>query len=146
MPGITDPAEAYFKDGLWGWDGSVWRKLPLLFGYSESLAQWIRETNATAVEDTLDLGAVPEGEIWVITSASAHDRDTNVTKIVIYQQTAEGAHPVVEHFPTAAGERAIFSGWLVLPKDDYLYGEYIGTVLNDNIYVSCTGFKMAIVE
>lgn len=27
MPGITDPAEEYFKDGLWGWATSAWKKL-----------------------------------------------------------------------------------------------------------------------
>lgn len=29
MPGITNPAEEYFKDGLWAWDpaGGVWLKL-----------------------------------------------------------------------------------------------------------------------
>jgi hypothetical protein len=26
--GITDPTEVYFKDGRWGWDGSVWVQTP----------------------------------------------------------------------------------------------------------------------
>ena len=29
--GITDPAEEYFKDGVWGWDATdgVWVKVPV---------------------------------------------------------------------------------------------------------------------
>lgn len=27
MPGITNPAEEYFKDGLWGWVTDQWKKL-----------------------------------------------------------------------------------------------------------------------
>jgi len=27
MPGITNPAEEYFKDGLWGWVATAWKKL-----------------------------------------------------------------------------------------------------------------------
>lgn len=27
MPGITNPAEEYFKDGLWGWVTDAWKKL-----------------------------------------------------------------------------------------------------------------------
>jgi len=27
MPGITNPAEEYFKDGLWGWVSTAWKKL-----------------------------------------------------------------------------------------------------------------------
>lgn len=27
MPGITNPAEVYFKDGLWGWVTNAWKQL-----------------------------------------------------------------------------------------------------------------------
>lgn len=27
MTGITDPGEEYFKDGIWGWVGTAWKKL-----------------------------------------------------------------------------------------------------------------------
>jgi len=27
MPGITDPSEEYFKDGIWGWVDPAWEKL-----------------------------------------------------------------------------------------------------------------------
>ena len=39
MSGPTAPAEAHFDKGSWGWDLTQWRKLGLLWGYTDRLAE-----------------------------------------------------------------------------------------------------------
>lgn len=66
MTGITNPAEEYFKDGAWGWDGTAWRKLNLLFGYYD---RYVEAVSAVAVgggnADT-QTTAVPAGYVYLI--------------------------------------------------------------------------------
>jgi len=146
VSGITDPAEAYFKDGLWGWDGSAWHKLPLLLGYSEALWLWDEDDDAGADTEIIALGAVDAGEVWIINSFSARDTNTDITRITLYLQRGDESHVVGEVFPGAVAESAIFSGRLVLREDDYLWAYFVGTVGGDDIKASATGYKMLIAE
>lgn len=146
MSGITNPAEAFFKDGVWGWNGTAWHKLPLLFGYSEPFYFSDRDTNATADWDTLTTGAVPAGEIWIVTSISARDDNSNITQIAIFHSDGVSNNIVAQVFPTVAEQCVIFTGWLVLSKDDTIWAGFTGTVLNDDIYLNASGFKMKIAE
>jgi len=88
MTGITDPSEEYFKDGLWGWaattweklvssggrlfaalhgwDGSAWRKLPMLFGYSDRWVQYVIGNAAGAGDATATTAAVGDGYVYVL--------------------------------------------------------------------------------
>lgn len=63
---ITDPTEAYFKDGLWGWVTNRWRKQPIIWGYSEFLKDDLSGT--TDGSGNLDSvgSVVPAGYVYVI--------------------------------------------------------------------------------
>ena len=78
MSGITNPAEVYFKDGIWTWDGSAWLKQPPIFGYSD---EWSESKIATAVgaaSATASTTAVDPGYIYVFQGASIfHDAGAN---------------------------------------------------------------------
>lgn len=190
MPGITNPAEPYFKDGLWGWvtdqwkklvataggalhiqfagqeadvevtqtaaadltpgvcgwDGTVWRKLPLVFGFSEVYHEQVKDLNATVTSDALTGSAVDPGEIWVVTSVVAYDKNTNITEV--HASVSDGATwwPFAQRFPTAAGEYLVWSGMLVLEEGDYIDAGFGGTVAGDDIYLNINGYKMKIAE
>jgi hypothetical protein len=84
---ITDPSEQYFKDGLWGWtgtlweklkafsnllgiashgwDGSVWRKEPIRLGFSSQYLELETDTGTGSLL-SLTFSIVPSGELWVV--------------------------------------------------------------------------------
>ena len=190
MPGITNPAEEYFKDGIWGyvstawkklvataggalhiyvagqaadvevkqatpadltpgvcgWDGSAWRKLPLMFGYSEVYHEKVSDMNATVTSDALVGSAVPAEEIWVVTSVVAYDKTTNVTQISASVTDDVTWWPFAQLFPTAAEEYLQWSGMVVLEQGDRIYVGFNGTIAGDDIYLNIHGYKMKIAE
>ena len=67
--------------GICGYDGSVWRKSNLLLGYNAVYQERALETNASAGENNLYGTAVPENEIWIVTSMAAWN-DTRAIDVV----------------------------------------------------------------
>jgi len=74
--GITNPTEEYFKDGGWGWDGTRWRKLALVWGYTDRLAVRVDHTKVGAGDYAMDFAAVPAGEIWVLNTVVSRNSAT----------------------------------------------------------------------
>jgi len=80
MSGITDPLEKYFKDGVWGWTGTLWVPVLadasghlLIDGQSPSLlrpspksALYLNESLPAGTSDQ-DAATVPAGEYWRFT-------------------------------------------------------------------------------
>lgn len=144
MSGITNPAEEYFKDGGWGWDGSVWRKLPLLWGYSGVYAETKTDVNATVTFDSLQTTNVDAGEIWVITNIQAHDEDTVLTRIELSVYDGAGYQRIKIVASPAVFVGLDWQGHLVLAVGQHIYCGYEGTVANDNIHLHVRGYKMLI--
>lgn len=64
--GITDPTEPYFKNGGWGFDGTVWRKNNLLWGYHD---RWYEDLGGDRDGDgtyTAHSTAVAAGYVHVV--------------------------------------------------------------------------------
>jgi len=144
MPGITNPTEEYFKDGLWGWDGTRWRKAGLLFSYTaEILGQAVDTTASTGVNDLLGT-AVPAGEVWVITAMEVHNITSGVSAAllgvmrssVFYAAASCGALAQVVGLP--------WGGTIYLVAGDRAAGRLKGCTAGDDIYFTYFGYKMAI--
>ena len=190
MPGITNPAEEYFKDGLWawdpaggewlkliidpltnqlsvavnndaeihqttpadltpgvcGWDGAVWRKLPLIFGYSDVWEAQVAETNAPGAGATLRLPAVDVGEIWVVQAASAVDIVTAPGWASIRVVGATYTNTIAAKNPLLLSEYVIFSGQMVLKAGDLLEAYFFASVAGDDLYFMARGYKMKVAE
>ena len=190
MPGITDPAEEYFKDGLWawdpaggvwlkliidpltnrlvidhpgdievvqpvsgdlcvanhGWDGSAWRKLPLVFGYSDRYLEKEAEANVAAGTHSLTFTTVPAGEIWVIQSFTGRCKQNTLTGIQLVALGDATGAVLKQCKPALAGDTVGWSGDLVLKEDDGLMATFLNCALNDDIYSEAWGYKMLIAE
>jgi len=190
MPGITDPAEEYFKDGLWawdpaggvwlkliidpltnrlvvdhpgdievvqpvpadlcvanyGWDGAAWRKLPLIWGYSDVWEAQVAETNAPGAGATLRLPAVDVGEIWVVQAASAVDIVTAPGWASIRVVGATYTNTIAAKNPLLLSEYVIFSGQMVLKAGDLLEAYFFASVAGDDLYFMARGYKMKVAE
>jgi len=72
MPDITNPTEPFFKDGQWGWDGTQWRKLNLLWGYNDVYGDYVEEAGTGADPVTFYGAAVGLGEVWKVCGASVY--------------------------------------------------------------------------
>lgn len=146
MPGITNPAEAYFKDGLWGWDGSVWRKLPLLWGYSDTLTEHKASTNVSAGDASKNFSVVTSGEIWVIASFVAWSDQANISTIEFYLDDGEDNQLICREVYSTAEVTVKAPVPLYVPPGGRLRVTFKDCALNDDIYATVTGYKMKIEE
>lgn len=78
--GPVQPTEPYYNKGQWGWDGSQWRKLALLWGYSDRLVDESTHTKVGAGGYNLFSTTVPAGEIWSVQLFAASNIGTAVSQ------------------------------------------------------------------
>lgn len=144
MTGITDPSEVYFKNGLWGWFNSAWRKLPMLFGVTAPIALIGSNSNLSAGYNAFNSGVVPSGYIYVI---------TNIT--IMYTGTAPNVLGVGANISTAGYMlrnwqtivSAVYFGDtfnVVLAAGDYLTGFVWGATATDSCVLRSVGYSMAV--
>ena len=146
MPGVTNPAEAFFKDGSWSWDGTKWRKQPMLFGFSDTLAdrQFIADTGAGDID--LTSSAVPAGEIWVVTNVAYRNRDNACTDIVVWPATDNKTPPIIANYAPTAGQWDCQVINIVMEEGDTMVFRFNGCVALDYIEMQMVGYSMSIVE
>ena len=144
MSGITDPTEEYFKDGCWGWDGTQWRKLSLLFGYSGPYSEVSSNTNLPAGISYVTGSTVPVGEVWVVYGMLGSVVSTTCTElrfgfwngsdVIICKQTRT---------PTS-GQFYDFQGTLILAAGFYSLLQLYGVTEGDDAYLYAWGYKMKV--
>lgn len=144
MPGITDPAEEYFKDGLWGWNGTAWRKAGLLFSYGGQVLGQVVVASATAGTNILTGDSPASGEVWVITAMEVHNTASPVStaRLAIFSGAKNywlAASPAL-----AMQVGLSWSGVVVLEEDDVPRGALWGCVAGDGLYFHYLGYKMTI--
>ena len=146
MPGITDPAEAYFKDGQWGWDGTRWRKLPLVFGYSGLLGILKADTDLDTGSNHLTTITVPAGYLWIVTNVNMRYKGTPPTRMtVIIKIAGQGCDILRQLLPTSDVMYSL-QGWWVWGEDDDVDLYVVGATSGDDAFMYVTGFTMAIAE
>lgn len=145
MP-ITDPAEEYFKDGLWGWDGAAWRKLPLLWGYSAQYLEYETVTAASTSAQDLTFSTVPAGELWVVTSVTFYCNNNSPTRInlSIYDGTTHH-YILMAAYPVANRTISVNGPWYLI-KDDYLRYRISSVAIGAVLHAYAFGYKMIVPE
>jgi len=146
VSGITNPAEAFFKDGAWGWDSTQWRKLSMLWGYSDTYSQGRSDTSSPAGLLQLDFSVVPAGEVWHIYGMSFYFISATCSEIRVLAYIGGGGTYVdVERSPTS-GFLYAFHFNVVLKAGDYLVAWFNTMTLNDDGYAWAWGYKMKVAE
>lgn len=146
MVGITDPAKAYFKDGLWAWDGTVWRKQPLLYGYTSVLGARKINNALAAGNVSLDIDAVPADEIWIVTNLAMRYSGTAPTRMTVTVTIDSIGYSLYREETVVSNEIYDRQGWWVLAEGDQISLGIIGATLNDAASIWATGFITSIVE
>ena len=142
--GPTQPTEQYFDKGLWGYDGTVWRKLPLLWGYTDRLAEQKVNLNANAGGNYLVHTTVPAGEVWVVTAHVAVN--LNTAGAVVMRGFFGGTDMLVyDHGTPGAGVWHTSPPMNIVAKaGDILVGAFYGCTAGDDLYSILYGYKMAV--
>jgi hypothetical protein len=143
---ITDPAQPFFKDGQWAWDGSQWRRQPLMFGFSGVAGESLSNTNLSAGVNNLDSTPVVAGEIVVVRQVSFAYIGTVPLYIVLYAvSVALGPFLLTEYTPVSAQEcRA--QCFQILEEGHYLRCHVPNATAGDDLYFKYSGYKMSIAE
>jgi len=144
MFGVTNPSEASFKDGIWGFDGSVWRKLGLLWGYSDRLAEFDTHTKVGAGSALRALFTVPSGYIYVVNATMSK----NIDKITVQNHLLyDGSdyYSVFQSTPTAVNQWQVNANlFYALKQDDKLTFQFVSCDADDDLEFGAWGYKMRV--
>lgn len=146
MLGITNPAEKYFKDGTWGWDGSVWRKLPMVWGYSAHYCEALSGVATGGGNADVVLATVDPGEVWVIESVTM-DHDAGAAKHISVHAYNNGCRQVI--FDAIAADSGIYYIWngrVTLPSGGNMFARAYAPGDGKKLNVNVWGYKMKIAE
>ena len=93
MTGITNPTEEYFKDGLWGWDGTQWRKACIPLWYRTTYFEDLGGT-ATSTDWSKYSTAVPTGYVYVVSAISLRTeaRAPGRTEFLLHNDAGQCIH------------------------------------------------------
>lgn len=144
MPGITNPSEEYFKDGTWGYDGTVWRKLPIVWGYHDRLAEFDTHTKVGAGSALRTLFTVPAGYIYIVNATMSINNDKIVAQNHLLYN-GSNYYTIYRGVPTAVAQwMANPNVFYALKTDDKLTFQFVGCDAGDVLEFAAWGYKMKV--
>jgi len=144
MVGPTNPSEEHFHRGLWGFDGNVWRKLQLLFGFGGVVDESLEDSNLDTGVNWLNGAIVPAGEIWVVQVASLLYSGTPPGDMGIVLVGLGGGVRVVWQDSPASERWLCWTGQVVLEEGCRMAGLVRGATAGDALLLRYAGYKMEI--
>lgn len=143
---VTQTTPADLTPGIEGWDGAAWRKLPLLWGYSDRYTELKSDVGVPAGDVDQLFSPVPEGEIWIVTSFAAYSGQANVTAVSM-EAMCGGNYLVLARDPyTVANKHIAPFTPIILKEDDRLRVYWYAAAVGDSVVASANGYKMKIAE
>lgn len=130
----------------YGWDGSEWRKLPLLWGYSEQYLE--SEINTGDGSNlTQNFSTVPAGEIWIVTAFTAYAHDGDHASRVIMFLYDGGSSYYLKFLPSLAAGTSIEAPTpIIMEEGDQLRVTWVSAANGDSFRSYAVGYKMLIAE
>ena len=144
MSGITDPTEEYFKDGLWGWDGTQWCKLNLLFGYSGPYSEYASNTNLPAGISDLAGSTVPAGEVWVVLGMLGAVTSTTCSEFRFGFHNGTDRIICKQVQTPTSSKFYDYQGMLILAAGYYALLRVYNATAGDDAYLYAWGYKMKV--
>ena len=144
MNGVTNPAEEYFKDGTWSWNGSVWVKDNLPFGYRDRWAEQIGGTKSGDGAWYAATAAVPAGYVYV--AQFMFLRNSSGARGARYFAFKSGASSFFVGYTLtpAINIPDIWSGAVLLKEGDTIYMYQSSCLDGDVILAGAWGYKMKV--
>jgi len=144
MSGPTDPSEAHFDKGLWGFDGTVWRKLGIVWGYKDTVVEQVYDPDAVAGDSSIYTTVVPAGEVHKIENIVFADTNTVCTSVLVYAIIDSVSVVIINKVSPPAGVYQSYQLVVTLGPGDRLRCRFLGCALNDDLNLHVCGYKMGI--
>lgn len=164
MSGVTDPAEEYFKDGLWGWvstawekltssggrlftashgyDGTAWRKLALVWGFSSCYLDQQTGTNSGGGNEFLTFPTPASGIARVILGFVAYNDGSAATRIDLRVRSGTSTNFLRTVIAPAQFATVELLSSLVLVNPDFLQVRFVGCTNGDVVNATAWGYDM----
>ena len=142
MSGVTDPSEAYFKDGVWGFHSGVWQKLAMVWGFSAQYVEKVSEAGVAAGNVTLSFVEVPPGVVRVVLGVAAYN-DTTVVARTTMSVVQDGDTFILRiTIAPVAMETALLERPMTCVAGDEVKVTFVTCVAGDNVYAYAWGYDM----
>jgi len=141
---VTQDTLGQLISGVAGWDGIEWRKLPILWGYSEGYLEKKEILSASEGANYINFSIVPAGEVWVVKSVNSLDLTSEVSAIAytIYNTTA--TFYFYRQKNVSANTHVPLQCDLVLSAGDRIRVIMGGVTAGDHLQGFVTGYKMKV--
>lgn len=141
---ITQPTEEFFKDGQWGWDGSRWRKLALIWGFTDRLAENLGGTKSGDGTYSLYSTSVPAGEVHVVEKVSLFNDTTAPAAVAVAVKDGSTEWHVYRNSSPAKSIPDLVAGPFTLKEGDQIRIILWGCLNSDVIKAVVWGYKMVV--
>jgi len=142
MTGVTDPAEAYFKDGVWGFYSGVWQKLGMVWGFSSQYLEREVALNSGGGVETLTFSTCPTGVARVILGFSGYNNTTIADRIGLEIVTGGTTHMLHMGVSPPIYQTVDCPRPLVLVYPDVLKAVFVGCADGDTLTANAWGYDM----
>ncbi len=146
MEGITNPSEKYFKDGLWTFDGSVWRPQNQLLAFRDTVREAWSDTNAGVGTNTHNFTTVPAGQAWVVDSLLAFNATTAASFISIALVSGATSVSIAYTAYNAVTRLVELYPGIVLKAGEYIQAGFLNCVAGDDIYAHLAAHMFKVAE
>lgn len=144
MFGVTNPDEESFKDGIWGHDGSVWRKLPLIWGYTDRWAERATGVSTGGAATDADTVVVPAGQVYQLEGWTVEHNDTVARVVYLSCVSSDGSVQIYADTSFAQNTQAYGVNRFTLKEGDRLRFTVWGLTSGKTAYLDVWGHKMRI--
>ena len=135
-------AEIGYLAGICQYDGTGWRKSNLLFGYNDTVAESVVDTNLGAGVQSLLGTVVPAGEVWVITAVSVRIDSASATSLYGLAVINSVEVPFISAVPPSSATWYVACCQVVLKEGDRMKWIATGITAGDDGYLRYSGYKM----
>jgi len=115
-----------------------------VFSYKGQLLDVVVNTNADAGFNALQSGAVPSGEIWVLTHSTCWNRDSSTSIIYLAVRHAATVYYLRNYSLPGVGYQVVWDGQVICVEGDQVEAQLEGCAAGDRIYLHYFGYKMTV--
>jgi len=144
--GHTDPALPTFKGGTHGWDGTQWRKLPLVWGYTDRLAKLITHRMIEDATYWMEVYKCPAATVAVINITASVNASSTTTQQHWLYNGVDSLMIKVFSSPGAGTWCLNDNINYVLKTGDKLLIQFLAAAQDDDLWGEIWGYEMAIAE
>ncbi len=129
-----------------GWDGSAYRRQPLIWGYSGTFRSNVVGTAATAGTYDLDGGLVPPNNVAVVTSLWSW-QTSGIQRVGALMVVLGGLlHVLKKETPTAITYPITKEGQWILRDNDSVKARFYGTAVGEAFEMGCSGYLLSLAQ